>query len=152
MQNTLRYMTAENFENRGHSRMAVELRKELDDIDALEDGILNIEEAPLLVLSRTSKAHQIRQAGIQRIQKDMSTVNQLFKDLSGIVIQQGEMIRSVDSSVEKSVEHSWRANEEFSKTHKRHKEKQMIAIRFSLVLIGFIVSIFLIRRILFSHW
>ena len=128
------------------------MARELHDIDALEDGILNIEVAPLLVSSRKSEALHSRQKGIQRIQADMSIVNQLFKDLSGIVISQGDIIRSIDSSVEKSVEYTAKTNDELSKTHKRQKDRQLLAIRVGMFLFGFIVLIFLTRRILFSHW
>ena len=124
----------------------------MEAIDALEDGILNTESSPLLVSARVSKSNQVRQEGLQRIQKDMFTVNQLFKDLSNIVIQQSENIRSIDSSVEKSVVNSRNANEEISKTHKRYKDREALTIRIALFLLGFIVFVFLTRRILFQHW
>jgi hypothetical protein len=84
---------------------------EMSDIDSMEDGILGSEAMPLITETRQSKSSQLRQAGIQRIHKDMTTVNQLFKDLSGIVVQQGEMIRGAEASVSQLVENSSKANE-----------------------------------------
>lgn len=124
----------------------------MDDIDAIEDGLLGSEAAPLLVESRASKAQMVRQVGLQRIQKDMSTVNQLYKDLSGIVIQQGEMLRAVDSSVSRSVENSSRANEEINKTYNRQKERRALALRLVAFLFGLIVFLLLSRRLLMGHW
>jgi t-SNARE complex subunit (syntaxin) len=124
----------------------------MDDIDAIEDGLLGSEAAPLLVESRASRAQMVRQVGLQRIQKDMSTVNQLYKDLSGIVIQQGEMLRAVDSSVSRSVENSSRANEEINKTYNRQKERRALAFRLVAFLFGLIVFLLLSRRLLMGHW
>ena len=124
----------------------------MDDIDAIEDGLLGSEAAPLLLESRASKAQMVRQVGLQRIQKDMSTVNQLYKDLSGIVIQQGEMLRAVDSSVSRSVENSSRANEEINKTYNRQKERRALALRLVAFLFGLIVFLLLSRRLLMGHW
>lgn len=125
---------------------------EMDDIDAIEDGILGGEGVPLMISKRVSKVDQLRQAGLQRIQKDMFTVNQLYKDLSGMVIQQGDTIHSLDSSVSNSVENSSKARMELEKTYKRQKERQALALKLALILLGFIVFIFLSRRVLFSHW
>ena len=124
----------------------------MEDIDAIEDGILGGESAPLLVDARFSKSQLVRQAGLQRIQKDMSTVNQLFKDLSGMVVQQGEMLRTVDSSVQRSMENSSKSNDEVSKTYKRQKERQALALRLAAFIFGFIVFILLSRRLLVGHW
>jgi t-SNARE complex subunit (syntaxin) len=124
----------------------------MEDIDAMEDGILGHEASPLLSDVRVSKGQQARQAGLQRIQKDMSTVNQLFRDLSGIVLQQEEMLRSVDSSVSRSVDSSSKANEELTKSYKRQQERQALALRLAAFLFGFILFIFMSRRILTGHW
>jgi t-SNARE complex subunit (syntaxin) len=124
----------------------------MHDIDAMEDGILGGESDPLIMDGRVSKSQQIRQAGLQRIQKDMTTVNQLFRDLSGIVVSQGEMLRSVDASISRTVENSSKANDEVNKTYKRQKERQALALRLAAFLFGFIVFIFIFRRLLFGHW
>ena len=102
--------------------------------------------------SHASKLQQARDAGIQRIHKDFVAVNQLFKDLSGIVIQQGDAIRSIDTSVEKSVDNSRRAHDELSKTNKRQNDTRLLAIRIAIFVIAFLLSIFLTRRIRYSHW
>ena len=124
----------------------------MQDIDAMEDGILGGESDPLITEVRVTKSQQIRQAGLQRIQRDMSTVNQLFKDLSGIVLSQGEMLQSVDASVARSVENTSKANDEVSKTYKRQKERQALALRLAAFLFGFLVFIFISRRLLYGHW
>jgi t-SNARE complex subunit (syntaxin) len=124
----------------------------MHDIDAMEDGILGGESDPLIMDVRVSKSQQIRQAGLQRIQKDMTTVNQLFRDLSGIVVSQGEMLRSVDANISRTVENSSKANDEVNKTYKREKERQALALRLAAFLFGFIVFIFISRRLLFGHW
>ena len=124
----------------------------MSDIDAMEDGILGSEAMPLITETRQSKSSQLRQAGIQRIHKDMTTVNQLFKDLSGIVVQQGEMIRGVEASVFQSVENSSKANEELSKTYKRQKERQALAVKLASWLFGLILFVFLWRRLIYGHW
>lgn len=124
----------------------------MHDIDAMEDGILGGESDPLIMDVRVSKSQQIRQAGLQRIQKDMTTVNQLFRDLSGIVVSQGEMLRSVDASISRTVENNSKANDEVNKTYKRQKERQALALRLAAFLFGFIVFIFISRRLLFGHW
>jgi t-SNARE complex subunit (syntaxin) len=122
------------------------------EIDALEDGILSSESIPLMVERRVTKSNQVRQAGIQRIEKDMFTVNQLFKDLSGMVVQQNEMIKSVDASVSSAVENTSRAKEEIQKTHNRYKERQAFVIRVVTFLFAFLLIVFITRRMLFSHW
>lgn len=115
-----------------------------DDSDDYEKG----EMSPLVTNVRVNKREEIRQAGIQRIQRDMSTVNQLFKDLSGLVIQQGDTITAVDSAVEKSVENSRNAKEEVEKTEKRHRQQQRFLLRIIVILVLAILAIFLIRRML----
>lgn len=124
----------------------------MEDLETLEHGFIETESAPLMATTRVSRSQALRQAGVQRIQKDMFTVNQLFKDLSGIVIHQGETIQSIDSSVEKSAHNSKLANEELTKTSKRYQQQQWAAIRVGIFLLGFIISVFLLRRMLFSHW
>lgn len=126
--------------------------KEMAEIDALEDGILNIESVPLMVDRRVTRASQARQAGLQRIEKDMFTVNQLFKDLSGMVVQQSEMIRSVEVSVSEAVDTTCRSKEEIEKTHKRYKERQALTIRIAAFLLAFLLLVFLTRRMISSRW
>lgn len=125
---------------------------EMTEIDALEDGILSIESAPLLAERRTTKSNQVRQAGLQRIEKDMFTVNQLFKDLSGMVVQQNDMIRSVEVSVNEAAENTSRSKDEIAKTHKRYTERQDFAFRAAAFLLALVLVIFLSRRMLTSHW
>jgi hypothetical protein len=115
-----------------------------DDSDDYEKG----EMSPLVTQTRVNKRDEVRKAGIQRIQADMSTVNQLFKDLSGLVIQQGDTITAVDSAVERSVENSRNAQEEVEKTDKRHRQQQRFLLRIIIVLVLAILAIFLIRRML----
>ena len=115
-----------------------------DDSDDYEKG----EMSPLVANVRVNKREEVRQAGIQRIQADMNTVNQLFKDLSGLVIQQGDSITAIDSAVEKSIDNSRNANEEVEKTEKRHRQQQRFLLRIIVILVLAILAIFLIRRIL----
>ena len=122
---------------------------EMDPLINMEDGFGDGETSPLMVQTRTTKAQQARNAGMQRIQKDMFTVNQLFKDLSGIVIQQGESITAIAASVEKTLDHSSKAGEEVMKTDKRHRQQQMTAIRLAGCFLMFIIMIFLIRTYIF---
>ncbi len=115
----------------------------------LEDGICDHEAAPLMMQSVNRKGQEVRLAGIQRIQKDMSTVNQLFKDLSTIVIKQGDSINAMDASVEKAVENSQKATEEVRKTEKRHRKQQNAALRIIGILFAFLLVIFLVRTFIF---
>lgn len=115
----------------------------------LEDGIYDHEATPLVVQTVNRKGQEVRLAGIQRIQKDMSTVNQLFKDLSGIVISQGETINAIDSSVEKAVSNSQKATEEIKKTEKRHRKQHGAALRIVGFLFAFILTLFLVRTFIF---
>ena len=119
-----------------------------DDSDDYEKG----EMSPLMTQARVSKRDEVRHAGIQRIQRDMNTVNQLFRDLSGIVIQQGERITAIDATVEKSVDNSRNAKEEVVKTEKRYRQQQRFVLKLIVFLILAILSIFLVRRMLYSHW
>lgn len=118
----------------------------------MEHGYINPEFAPLLAEAKVSRGHEVRKAGMQRIEKDMSTVNKLFKDLSGLVIQQGETIQNVDRTVERTSHNSRLAREELEKSDKRQKQQVCTVLRFSLILFGFIISVFLLRRMMFSHW
>ena len=115
-----------------------------DDSDDYEKG----EMSPLVTNLRVNKRDEARKAGIQRIQKDMNTVNQLFKDLSGLVIQQGDSITAVDSTVERSVGNSRNAKEEVEKTEKRHRQQQKFLLKIIVILVLAILTIFLIRRML----
>lgn len=115
----------------------------------LEDGTYDHEATPLVVQTVNRKGQEIRLAGIQRIQKDMSTVNQLFKDLSGIVIMQGDSINAMDASVEKAVQNAQRANEEISVTEKRHRKQQGAVLRVIGVLVAFILVLFIMRTYIF---
>lgn len=116
----------------------------------LEDGIYDHEVTPLVVQTVNRKGQEIRMAGIQRIQKDMSTVNQLFKDLSGIVIQQGESINAIESSVEKAVLNSEKATEEIKKTETRHRKQQGAVLRIIGILFAFVMMLFLVRTFIFK--
>jgi t-SNARE complex subunit (syntaxin) len=115
----------------------------------LEEGRFEHESEPLVLQTTTRKGQDIRLAGIQRIQRDMTTVNQLFKDLSTIVISQGDSITAIDASVEKAVEHSRKATEEVAKTDKRHRQQQSFAFRLIGILLMFVLSLFLIRTFIF---
>jgi len=115
-----------------------------DESDDFEKGELS----PLMTQQRISKRVEIRQAGIQRIQRDMTTVNQLYRDLSGIVIQQGESITAIDASVEQSVQNSKNANDEVHKTEQRYRNQQRFVMRLIIFLILAIIVVFLLRRIL----
>lgn len=126
--------------------------EEMAEIDALEDGILSIESAPLMAERRTTRSDQVRQAGLQRIEKDMFSVNQLFKDLSGMVVQQNDMIRSVEVSVNEAVENTSRSKNEIAKTHKRYTDRQDLAFRVAAFLLALVLVIFLSRRMLTFHW
>lgn len=128
------------------------INQEMSEIDAMEDGILGSEAMPLIVETRPSKAQQIRQAGLQRINRDMTTVNQLFKDLSGIVVQQGEMLHSIDASVSRSAENTSKSNEEINKTYKRQKERQALALKLAAWLFFSILFVFLTRRMINGRW
>jgi|LauGreDrversion4_2_1035121.scaffolds.fasta_scaffold72539_2 t-SNARE complex subunit (syntaxin) len=115
-----------------------------DDSDDYERG----EMSPLVTETRVNKRDEVRKAGIQRIQRDMSTVNQLFKDLSGLVVSQGDTITGVDSAVERTVDNSQKAREEVEKTDKRHRQQQRFLLRIIIILVVAILAIFLIRRML----
>ena len=121
----------------------------MDPVIDMEDGFGNGENSPLMVQTRKTRAQEARHAGMQRIQKDMYTVNQLFKDLSQIVIQQGDSINAIDASVEKTLDHSSKATEEVLKTDKRHRQQQSTAIRLAVFLLMFIIMIFLVRTYIF---
>ena len=51
---------------------------------------VNAEFAPLILTTkkREDPRNSLRASGLNRIQQDMLHVNQLFKDLSGIAVQQ----------------------------------------------------------------
>jgi t-SNARE complex subunit (syntaxin) len=115
-----------------------------DDSDDFEKGELS----PLVTNIRVNKREEARNAGIQRIQRDMNTVNQLFRDLSGLVIHQGDSVTAVDASVERSITHAENAKEEVEKTDKRHKQQQKFLLRIIIILVVAILVIFLIRRML----
>ena len=127
------------FPNRKNSFMETR-----DDSDDYERG----EMSPLVTETRVNKRDEVRKAGIQRIQRDMSTVNQLFKDLSGLVVSQGDTITGVDSAVERTVDNSQKAREEVEKTDKRHRQQQRFLLRIIIILVVAILAIFLIRRML----
>ena len=122
----------------------------MDPMDSIEHGYINQEASPLLTEARVSKSQAVRQAGMQMIQKDMLTVNQLFKDLSGIVIPQGDTISSIDMATERGSINSKLALDELDKTDRRSKQHQMAAIRVALFLLCFLILIFIIRHMM--HW
>lgn len=124
----------------------------MDQSDSIEHGYINHEGSPLLLESRVSKSQAVRLAGMQRIQKDMFTVNKLFKDLSGIVIQQGDTVQSIDMAVERATFNGKMACDELEKTDKRNKRHQWAAVRVAFFMICFIFLVFLVRRMMYSHW
>ncbi len=64
----------------------VSIQKFAMDLDDLEGG----EFTPLMVSNKSKDSAKLehRASGIRRIHQDMLNVNQLFKDLSGIAVQQ----------------------------------------------------------------
>ena len=114
------------------------------DSDDFEKG----EMSPLMTQARVSKREELRHAGIARIQRDMTAVNQLYRDLSGIVIQQGETITAIDASVEQTVQHTKNTNEEIQKTEQRHRQQQRFVIRLIVFLIIAIILVFLLRKMM----
>jgi t-SNARE complex subunit (syntaxin) len=115
-----------------------------DDSDDFEKG----EMSPLMTQARINKREEIRKAGIQRIQQDMSTVNQLYRDLSGIVIRQGETIDAIDGRIEQTVKTSKNTNDELLKSDQRYRQQQRLILRIIMFLIIAIIIVFLLRKMM----
>lgn len=58
---------------------------------------------------------QEREEGIRRVQNQVSQVNQMFRDLATIVVEQGEQLNTIESQAESAAENTVQASKELKK-------------------------------------
>merc|ERR1711869_63242 len=61
-----------------------------------------------------------REEGIKRIQSEMASVNQIFRDLASLVTEQGRQIETIESNADLSAVNSQKAGDELNKSLRRH--------------------------------
>jgi len=91
-----------------------------------------------------------RNKGIQEIEKQVVQVHEIFTDLAKLVDEQGEMIDSIESNVENSVEHVKHGVQEISKAsdyQKSYRGKLCFLVLLILFIVGAaVITIYLLTR------
>lgn len=83
-----------------------------------------------------------RASGIAHISQQVSQVNSMFKDLSAMVIAQGETVSTIENNAESAVGYTKRASMEIKVTHDRRKHiKDAIFILAALIIIVILLTI-----------
>jgi len=85
-----------------------------------------------------------RDRGIKEIEKTVLEVNDIFRDLSNIVAEQGVMIDSIESNIEASSHATFKGVEEISKASKYQKSS-----RTKLCCLAFILLIVVAAAVIF---
>ena len=104
-----------------------------------EEGGMPTESLSLLQENRFASQ---RASGIAKIHQQVHQVNSMFKDLSAIVLAQGETVQTVEANVESSAGFTKRAAMEIKVTHDRRKHlKDAIFILAALIALVILLSI-----------
>lgn len=90
------------------------------DIDGEEEENADAEALMQDVVVNHAVARE-RAEGIQRIQKQVTEVNQIFRDLAEIVVGQDQQIRTIESSVDLANTHTRKAVSELKRAHDYQK-------------------------------
>ncbi len=99
------------------------------------------ESESLSLLSENRLASQ-RSSGIAKIHQQVSQVNSMFRDLSAMVIAQGETVQTIEDNVENSAAFTKKAKLEIIITHDRRKHiKDAIFILGGLILVVILLSL-----------
>ena len=110
---------------------------------------LSLEERQSLAFQNVSQLNEEdlkrRQEEITHIEKDMVIVNNMFKDVAGMIVQQGEMLNQAETHVDKAQQETGEAVNELRRADKYQKSgsKKMCYI-FVIVLIVVIVLILIV--------
>ncbi|CAG9309985.1 unnamed protein product [Blepharisma stoltei] len=144
-----------------YSKWKRELEKEVKEIQKIAEEIVKIEEVLHIDTAEPTEEdtllespqqqnmnfelqlhHDIlqeRDEKISRISQAIRTVNGLLKDVSEMVLEQGEVLDLIETNVEKSVDRSKKAINELSKAEKQNKVGRM---RYCLVAILAVCLVF----------
>jgi len=93
-----------------------------------------------------------RERDIREIEKNVIEVNEIFRDLSALVVEQGSMIDSIESNIESSVEHTSKGAEELVKASKYQKSSRnklcclLLIITVIVAALGLFVWLFVMRH------
>lgn len=95
-----------------------------------------------------------REEAIKRLQADIIGVNEIFKDLSTMVLEQGEMIDSIDAHVESTVVHVEQANTQLVQAQHYQasaRRKKCICITIIIVALIVIVTVIVVPLVVKSN-
>jgi len=84
-----------------------------------------------------------REEGIKEIEKTVVEVNDIFRDLSALVAEQGSMIDSIESNIETSVVHTSKGVEELQKAS-TYQKKSRTKLCILLLIIALVVATIII--------
>lgn len=116
-----------------------------------EEGLLNNQQQQTMnfELQLHFDVLQERDEKINRITQAIRSVNGLLKDVSEMVIEQGEVLDIIETHVEKSVDRSKRAILELEKAEKQNKTGRM---RYCLAAVLAVILLFLSCLLLLNHY
>ncbi len=87
-----------------------------------------------------------RSKAIGRMHSQIGQVNQMFRDLSELVISQGDQLNTIESNFESSASNTKQAAEQVRVTHDRRKQLKDFILILSMILI-FVVLISVYRGV-----
>jgi syntaxin 7 len=98
----------------------------------------------------TSSMIQDREKGIKEIEKTMQEVNEIFIDLSNLVVEQGQMIDNIESNIESGLDHTNKGYVEVQKASEYQKSSRnkmcCLALILMIVLAVIIGAVFLFLK------
>jgi len=86
---------------------------------------------------------QERETGIKEIEKTMQEVNEIFIDLSNLVVEQGQMIDNIESNIESGLDHTTHGYAEVKKAseyQKSSRNKMCCLALILMIVLGVIVG------------
>merc|ERR1719316_747153 len=101
---------------------------------------------PLMGCQQDVEIHNIlaleREEGIKRIQSEMVSVNQIFRDLASLVTEQGRQIETIESNADESSVNTRQAGQELNKTLRRQDNsvRLWVVILAVLLFVCFLIS------------
>jgi len=99
----------------------------------------------------TTAIIQDREKGIKEIEKTVQEVNEIFIDLSNLVVEQGQMIDNIESNIESGLNHTTQGYAEVKKASEYQKSSRnkmcCLALILMIVLAVIIGAVFLFLKI-----